>query len=49
MASKCSNLARSTILGFCLKFSPVKYLYLSRFPDDRANILAAALSKLYRA
>ena len=49
MASKYSNLAYLTIPGLCLKSLPVKYLYLSRFKDDSADILAAALSKLYRA
>ena len=42
-----SNLACSTVLGFKLKSSPVKYSYLSKLLKDNEDILAAFLSKSY--
>ena len=44
-----SNFAYSTVLGFKLKSSPVKYSYLSKLLEDNADILAASLSKSYCA
>ena len=42
-----SNLACS--IAFGLKSSPVKYSTLSKLLEDRADIITAFLSKLYRA
>ena len=44
-----SNLACSIVFGFKPKSSSVKYSILSRFLEDRADIIAAFLSKSYCA
>ena len=44
-----SNLTFSTTPGLYPKSAPVKYSYLSNSLDNEAEILAAFLSKSYRA
>ena len=44
-----SNLACSIAFGLKPKSSPVKYSTLSKLLEDRADIITAFLSKLYRA
>ena len=43
-----SSLVFSSLHGFCLKSSPVKYSYFSkRSFEDKANIFAVSLPKSY--
>ena len=42
-----SNLVCSTVLGLRSRSSPVKYLYLSKSLEDKADILAVFLCKSY--